>query len=479
MTTEANPAFGTGSETVRILRQPGSSQRTHSQRVFDHYRCPEALLDFSLARELSSDSSYFQFGPNVTCYGRLCEGDKARYVKSSRYDALNDIVIHDGAVFLPFDPDEVIDNLRLERYADSRRSSRILRTAYYLLRPLTNLWIRKQIQRFHARKWRDFTFPRWPVDTTVESICETLLLLSMQAKGVDSVPFVWFWPRGAQGCVMISHDVEGKAGVDFCNELMDIDDSFGVKASFQIVPEERYVVASHLIDTISNRGFEVGIQDLNHDGRLFDNKEEFVRRAAIINQYARDYKAKGFRAGVLYRRPDWYESLDLSFDMSIPNVAPLDPQRGGCCTVMPYFIGKILEIPVTTTQDYTLFHVLNESSIDLWKTQIGLILKKNGLASFIVHPDYIIEKETKSLYEELLSHLKDLRSRNDIWFALPGEIDSWWRIRSQLRVERSGESWQIVGEGAESATLAYAKTVDGELVYEFATSTESSVTSHQ
>jgi hypothetical protein len=146
---------------------------------------------------------------------------------------------------------------------------------------------------------------------------------------------------------------------------------------------------------------------------------------------------------------------------------------------MPYFIGKILEIPVTTTQDYTLFHVLNENSIDLWKTQVDLILKKNGLASFIVHPDYILEKETKSLYEELLSHLKDLRSRSDIWFALPREIDTWWRIRSQLRVERSGESWQIVGEGAESATLAYAKIVDGELIYEFAISTESSVTSHQ
>jgi hypothetical protein len=248
---------------------------------------------------------------------------------------------------------------------------------------------------------------------------------------------------------------------------MDIDDSFGVKASFQIVPEERYVVASHFIDTIRSRRFEVNVQDLNHDGRLFDDKEEFVRRAAIVNQYAREYKAKGFRAGVLYRNPDWYGSLDLSFDMSMPNVAPLDPQRGGCCTVMPYFIGKILEIPVTTTQDYTLFYLLNQRSIDLWRTQIQLILAKNGLASFIIHPDYIIEQETRSVYEKLLRHLTDLRSRTDIWFALPGEIDHWWRTRNQLEVEKCGESWRIVGDGAELATLAYAKNVDGRLVYEF------------
>lgn len=134
---------------------------------------------------------------------------------------------------------------------------------------------------------------------------------------------------------------------------------------------------------------------------------------------------------------------------------------------MPYFIGKILEIPVTTTQDYTLFHLLNERSIDLWRAQIDLILAKNGLASFIVHPDYIIEQETRSVYEKLLGDLKDLRSGTDIWFALPGEIDNWWRTRNQLEVEKSGDSWRIVGEGAELATLAYAKNVDGKLVYEF------------
>jgi hypothetical protein len=43
-----------------------------------------------------------------------------------------------------------------------------------------------------------------------------LLLLPMQAKGVTGVPFVWFWPRGASGCVTITHDVESEAGLEFC-----------------------------------------------------------------------------------------------------------------------------------------------------------------------------------------------------------------------------------------------------------------------
>jgi hypothetical protein len=74
-------------------------------------------------------------------------------------------------------------------------------------------------------------------------------------------------------------------------------------------------------------------------------------------------------------------------------VAHLEPQKGGCCTVFPYFIGDVLELPVTTTQDYTLWHILGERSTDLWKAQMDVILQKNGLANFIVHPDYILEPD--------------------------------------------------------------------------------------
>lgn len=151
--------------------------------------------------------------------------------------------------------------------------------------------------------------------------------------------------------------------------------------------------------------------------------------------------------------------------MSFPNVAPLDPQRGGCCTVMPYFIGDILELPVTTVQDYTLFHLLNQRSIELWKTQLRMIFKECGLVSLIVHPDYVREDGTMSVYKELLSHLRGLNGSN-VWFALPNEVDRWWRTRSKLSVVKEGSSWRIKGEGAERATLAFARNVGGTLVYE-------------
>ncbi len=110
-------------------------------------------------------------------------------------------------------------------------------------------------------------------------------------------------------------------GRDFCSSLMDINDSFGIKSSFQIVPERRYGVSPEYLESIKSRGFEVAVQDLNHDGHLFRERGEFLRRVAKINAYGRQYGADGFRSAVLYRNQDWYGDLDFSYDMSVPNVA--------------------------------------------------------------------------------------------------------------------------------------------------------------
>jgi hypothetical protein len=450
----------------------GASGPTYGTALIDRYRCPESFAGFGLIRDLSDDSGYFRFGRDTICYGRSATGFRASRADGVLYDALEDVTTEGSNAVLPFDPTDVIDNLRLERYAKGfhygalDRWKRSLRIAYYFLRPLMHVNFRRHVQRAHLNGWRTLPFPRWPVDTTVEHLCEQLLLLSMKAKGVERVPFVWFWPDGAQSCVAMTHDLETERGKAFCSELMDIDDSFGMKASIQVVPEERYEVSAAFIRSIRDRGFEVNIQDLNHDGHLFRNREEFLRRVQSINQYGRDYEAKGFRAAVLYRNLDWYGALDFSFDMSVPNVAHLDPQRGGCCTVTPYFVGDMLEIPLTTTQDYMLFHLLNDYSLDLWKAQTELIMEKNGLVSFIVHPDYIVEKKAQSVYRDLLSFLRQLGERDKLWFAVPGEIDQWWRARSKMRpVEHDGK-WRIEGLGAERAKLAFAKVSGDRLEYE-------------
>jgi hypothetical protein len=303
------------------------------------------------------------------------------------------------------------------------------------------------------------------VDRTVERLLERVLALCMKARAVHKVPFVWFWPDGATSSTIMTHDVEYLAGRNFCSRLMDLDDSVGIKSAFQIVPEGRYPVPEGLLEEIRSRGFEINVHDLDHRCRLFSSREDFFRLAERINAYGSQYGALGFRSGGLYRNQAWFDALDFAYDMSVPSVGHLDPQRGGCCSLMPFFIGRILELPLTTIQDYSLFHILNDYSIDLWKHQLASITEQHGLASFIVHPDYIIAKQPRTTYQALLEHLAQLREEGRTWITLPREVNRWWRERSQMKVVSDGSRWRIEGTGKERARLAFATLVGDTLAF--------------
>ena len=101
---------------------------------------------------------------------------------------------------------------------------------------------------------------------------------------------------------------------------------------------------------------------------------------------------------------------------------------------MPYYVGKILELPVTTTQDYQMFYILEEYSLALWKRQVDLILEKNGLISFVIHPDYVVERRNRTVFEALLRYLNNICSARNVWKALPREVDRWWRMRDEMRL---------------------------------------------
>lgn len=312
-------------------------------------------------------------------------------------------------------------------------------------------------------------FPAWPVDCSVDTLCAALLRLTMQALELERLPFIWFWPEGHAACAIMTHDVEERSGRDCTVQVMDMNEAYGIKASFQIVPERRYPVPAAYLESIRQRGGEVNVQGLTHDGRLFWEWEEFLRRTTKINHYAKEWGAQGFRSPVLYRNADWMQHLDFSYDMSFPNVARLDPQRGGCCTIMPYFLpGGLLELPVTMIQDYSLFHVLGQYSIDLWQQQARLILDGHGLMNCIVHPDYLTTRREQDVYKALLDYLHTLRSDQQVWMPLPRDVARWWQERSAMTLVADGTGWRITGAGNERARLAYAYIQNGRVGYELA-----------
>ncbi len=433
----------------------------------DHYRCPSDLATFGLTGQLSSTADFFKLG-DIVCYGRRTESASKDGINYD--DVSRDIRWSAGRVCLPFDFSEVVSNLRLELY--DRSSHRLLdriagasRGLYYFLRPFLSVSVRKHLQRASLRGWEGIQFPRWPVDFTVEMLMEHAMM-SLLRSGLTSVPFIWFWPDGAPSCAVMTHDVESKVGRDFCEQLMDLDDSHEIKSAFQLVPEDRYEVTEAFLETFRRRGFETNVHDLNHDGQLFQNREQFLERVERINAYGRRFQTKGFRAGTMYRRQEWFDAFEFSYDMSVPNVAHLEPQRGGCCTVTPYFVGKILELPLTTLQDHSLFNILGDYSINLWKTQIQMISARHGLISFITHPDYLIETRARAVYSKLLVHLQLLRDQGRVWMTLPAEVDRWWRSRSRMTLVRAGDSWRIEGPDCHRARIAFARLENDRVVYD-------------
>jgi hypothetical protein len=181
------------------------------------------------------------------CYGKYCGRNPSAAPTGHLFDACRDTTLENGTTYLPFDLEQVVDSLRNELYVNTKGNGdaaieSTLARMYYLFRPLLPNMIRKHLKRVHLRGWQDFPFPHWPVDRTVDHVFERVMLSLLKSQGLDRIPFIWFWPDGASSCAVMTQDVETTSGRDSCASLMDLSDSYGIKASFQIVLESRYEV---------------------------------------------------------------------------------------------------------------------------------------------------------------------------------------------------------------------------------------------
>src|SRR5437867_3580683 len=92
-----------------------------NRALLDHYRCPESFATLAPMAQLSEGRGYFRCGPNSICFGRSSSGHRSERVTDVLYDALSDVVTDGTAVRLPFNPSEIVANLRYERYVSCSR----------------------------------------------------------------------------------------------------------------------------------------------------------------------------------------------------------------------------------------------------------------------------------------------------------------------------------------------------------------------
>ena len=156
--------------------------------------------------------------------------------------------------------------------------------------------------------------------------------------------------------------------------------------------------------------------------------------------------------------------LGCLYDSSFPDTDPFEPQPGRCGSIWPFFLGDLVELPITMPQDHTLFEILGETSIRRWTQKSSWVARNHGLVNVLVHPDYMLSDRRLDLYEQLLAHLKGLSGG---WHALPCEVARWWRARASLeRGEASPEHPGETGALSLQASTAYARREGGEIVFD-------------
>lgn len=248
----------------------------------------------------------------------------------------------------------------------------------------------------------------------------------MTLTGRSSLTMTPFWPDANRFAFVLSHDIETGQGQKFVRQVADLEETLGFRSSFNFVPE-RYPIDRSLIDELKERGFEIGVHGLKHDGKLFNSRAKFERRSRSINKHLKTLGAVGFRAPLMHRHPEWMQALEIEYDLSFFDTDPFEPIPGGTMSLWPFFIGHFVELPYTLVQDYTLTSILGESTPRIWQEKIEFIERYHGMALINSHPDYLSGQTDWEVYRDLL---KSMKNRKGFWHALPREIAAWWRNRA-------------------------------------------------
>jgi len=301
----------------------------------------------------------------------------------------------------------------------------LLARTYFRFKPFIPRRLRLAVRRGRARGIIKQCSGTWPIN-----------------ESAGAAPEGWNgWPNGKEFALVFTHDVESERGISRVRDLAEMEISYGLRSSFNFIPEGSYEDPSELRSWLESKGFEVGVHDLNHDGLLFDSREGFREKALRINHYLNAWGAVGFRAGFMLRQLDWIHDLKVVYDASTFDTDPFEPQPEGSLTIFPFAVAPetcdggegYIELPYTLPQDSTLFLLLGEETPGIWKRKLDWIANRGGLALVNIHPDYIDFSGTRTsscypsrLIKEFLDYLCH-HHKGKFWNPLAKELAAWYR----------------------------------------------------
>lgn len=292
---------------------------------------------------------------------------------------------------------------------------------YYIIKPLMPRWLQLLIRGVVIRRKKNLFTGCWPINPSS-----------------SQPPAGWLgWPEGRRFALVLTHDVETAEGQEKCLKLMELEKSLGFRSSFNFVPEG-YRLFPELVHYVKQNGFEIGVHGLRHVN-LFRSRTEFQESVKHINQYLKDWQSVGFRAPSMYHNLDWIKDLDIQYDASTFDTDPFEPQPDGMGTIFPFWVSGnhthkgYIELPYTLPQDFTLFILMKEKNISIWRKKVDWIVENGGMALLITHPDYMnfdgkkfgIEEYPAIYYGEFLEYIRSCY-KDKYWNVLPKDMAHFW-----------------------------------------------------
>ena len=235
------------------------------------------------------------------------------------------------------------------------------------------------------------------------------------------------YPNSSNCAIILTHDIDCEYGFKHIPDILEIDEEYGFKSSWNIVPY-KYKIDRGIIDLINNAGHEIGIHGYNHDGRLFSSRKIFIERLPYINKAIEEYNSVGFRSPMVHREILWMQKLNIKYDSSCFDYDPFQPFPDNTGLIWPFLIGNFVELPYTIPQDYILFNVLKKKNIDIWINKTKWITENHGCIISLTHPA-VIKDNNYNFYKHYLEYLKDIKNS---WKCLPREMAEWWIQRNAL-----------------------------------------------
>jgi glycosyltransferase involved in cell wall biosynthesis len=190
---------------------------------------------------------------------------------------------------------------------------------------------------------------------------------------------------------------------------------------------------------------------------------------------------------------DWLHDLDIEYDSSTFDTDPFEPQPDGMATIFPVWVDAerrrseiedrrskledrgsardprvtrgdpprnqksksdfsasafqhfsvsdaprprgYVELPYTLVQDFNLFIVLQEKTIDIWTRKLAWIAQQGGMALTDTHPDYMAfgagpitkgDEYSVAHYRHFLEHIRETYE-GKYWHALPRDVAAFYK----------------------------------------------------